>query len=153
MFLFKVISHSAFFFFINYRNENFFFSSFNLFAGWNSLERLDTHGNIKYLNNGFSHFLNNVFLDRISPNKIQCNSLVKRISLSDDDEQSIEIEIFRDNQMTIIYHAQHVVCTQSLGCLKRTMHEMFRPSLPFEKQLAIERLGFGTINKVSNEEI
>ena len=123
------------------------------FVGWNSLERLDTYGNVKFLQNGFSHFLTSVFAEKIPPEKLQCNSPVKRISLLPDEDLSIEIEILRDNQQIDIYRAQHVVCTQSLGCLKRTMHDMFVPVLPTAKQMAIERLGFGTINKVCGKKI
>lgn len=75
------------------------------------------------------------------------NSVVKRISIHED-EQYVNIKIIRKNQEIITYRAKHVVCTQSIGCLKKTMHDVFVPPLPYAKQISIERLGFGTINKV-----
>ena len=108
---------------------------------------METDENIKYLKNGFSHFFKTAFVNKITLEKIQFNSPVTRMSM-DQDEGPIQIEILQDNHEIIICHAQHVVCTQSLGCLKRTINKLFVPSLPFGKQLAIERLGFGTINKV-----
>ncbi|XP_055380939.1 spermine oxidase-like isoform X2 [Condylostylus longicornis] len=43
--------------------------------------------------------------------------------------------------------ADHVICTVSLGVLKRE-NEIFQPKLPKEKLNAIEGLGFGTVNKI-----
>jgi hypothetical protein len=93
------------------------------------------------------NFLQNVFVNKISEDKIELNSIVKRISISDQEEY-VTIEILRKDQDIIKYQAKHVVCTQSIGCLKQTMHEMFVPSLPYSKQMSIEKLAFGTINKV-----
>lgn len=106
---------------------------------------------MKYLEKGFLHFLKTVFLNKITLEKIQLNSPVKRIFI-EQDEGPIRIEILRDNHEIVIHQTQHVVCTQSIGCLKRTMHELFVPPLPLAKQLAIERLGFGTMNKVCAHE-
>jgi hypothetical protein len=89
-------------------------------------------------------------VNKISNNKIEFHSIVKRICIHDD-EPYVSIEIMRENQEIITYQAKHVVCTQSIGCLKRTMHEMFVPPLPYAKQMSIERLGFGTINKVCSK--
>lgn len=44
--------------------------------------------------------------------------------------------------------AQHVVCTLPLGVLKRTVQDLFEPSLPFYKLEAINRLMFGTVDKI-----
>jgi hypothetical protein len=43
--------------------------------------------------------------------------------------------------------AQHVVITTSLGALKAS-ELCFDPPLPESKQMAIQRLGFGTVDKV-----
>jgi hypothetical protein len=75
------------------------------------------------------------------------NSIVKRICIHKE-EQYVNIEIIRKNQEIITYQAKHVVCTLSIGCLKKTMHDIFVPPLPYAKQIYIEKLGFGTINKV-----
>ncbi len=108
---------------------------------------MSTNDGKKYIRGGFLNFLQTAFVNKISNNKIELNSIVKRICIHED-EQYVSIEIIRKNQDTIIYHAKHVVCTQSIGCLKQTMHKMFVPSLPYAKQMCIEKLGFGTINKV-----
>jgi hypothetical protein len=54
----------------------------------------------------------------------------------------------KNDQQLSTYRAQHVVCTQSVGCLKQTMHQVFSPPLPHAKRISIQKLGFGTINKV-----
>ena len=43
--------------------------------------------------------------------------------------------------------AQHVVITSSLGALKAS-ELCFDPPLPESKEMAIQRLGFGTVDKV-----
>jgi hypothetical protein len=103
---------------------------------------------IKYIQGGFLNFLQTVFVEKISEDKIKLNSIVKRICI-DEDEEYVNIEIIRNNQEVIKYRAKHVICTQSIGCLKQTMHSMFNPPLPYAKQISIEKLGFGIINKVS----
>jgi len=102
---------------------------------------------MNYIQGGFLNLLQKVFLNKISNDKIELNSIVKRICIHEE-EQYVSIEILRKNQDIIIYQAKHVVCTQSIGCLKQTMHQMFVPPLPYTKQMSIEKLGFGTINKV-----
>ena len=88
-----------------------------------------------------------VFVKKIHENKIELNTIVQRISVHEE-EQYIDIEILKNNQQLITYRAKHIVCTQSVGCLKQTMNEMFVPPLPHAKRLSIQKLGFGTINKV-----
>jgi len=126
--------------------------SSNLFIlGWNSLERLPIdaeHADRKiYLFEGFANFLEKVFREKISNEKIQLNSPVKRVSIHED-EQYVDVEVMRTNQERIIYRADHVICTQSVGCLKQSMHQVFIPALPHAKRMCIQKLGFGTINKV-----
>jgi monoamine oxidase len=45
------------------------------------------------------------------------------------------------------YQASRVICTVSLGYLKENYSTMFKPKLPEEKIEAIEKLGFGCVNK------
>ena len=46
------------------------------------------------------------------------------------------------------FYANHVISTVSLGVLKAACDRMFVPPLPKDKKQAIERLGFGIVNKV-----
>ncbi len=132
-------------------NYSYFHYWSYIILGWNSFERLlgDDRSNnvIKYIKGGFSNLLQTLFGSKISQDKIQLNSIVKRISIHKE-EQYVNIEIIRKNQEIIKYQAKHVVCTLSIGCLKKTMHDIFVPPLPYAKQIYIEKLGFGTINKV-----
>lgn len=47
------------------------------------------------------------------------------------------------------YGADIVICTVPLGVLKAESKTLFKPSLPDWKSNAIERLGFGTVNKIT----
>ncbi|XP_077987400.1 peroxisomal N(1)-acetyl-spermine/spermidine oxidase-like [Glandiceps talaboti] len=44
--------------------------------------------------------------------------------------------------------ADHVIVTCSLGFLKENVNTFFKPTLPDEKQAVINRLGFGTVDKI-----
>ena len=80
--------------------------------------------------------------------QIQFNTAVQCISVHEE-EQYVDIEVIHHNQHVETYRAKHVVCTQSVGCLKQTMQELFVPPLPQSKRMCIQKLGFGTINRVS----
>ena len=47
-----------------------------------------------------------------------------------------------------VYNADHVICTASLGVLKKHHQTLFTPQLPEVKRKAIESIGFGTIGKI-----
>ncbi|KAI4878711.1 hypothetical protein NFI96_013481 [Prochilodus magdalenae] len=47
-----------------------------------------------------------------------------------------------------VFEADHVIVTVSLGVLKQKATAMFHPSLPKSKLDAVERLGFGTVDKI-----
>lgn len=47
-----------------------------------------------------------------------------------------------------IYHANHVIVTLSLGCLKAHLNTMFKPTLPRPYVQTIRDIGFETINKI-----
>ena len=125
---------------------------FVLLSGWISLERLPKdpqHNHEKiFLRQGFHDLLERAFLEKISFDRILLNTIVQRIAIHEE-EQYVHVEVLnKHDQQPTIYRAQHVVCTQSIGCLKQTMHQMFVPALPHAKRMCIQRLGFGTINKV-----
>lgn len=56
------------------------------------------------------------------------------------------VEIACDNGKTFL--CDHVICTLPLGVLKDKAASLFTPPLPQHKQEAIERLLFGTVNKI-----
>ena len=47
-----------------------------------------------------------------------------------------------------MFYADHVIVTVSLGVLKAAYTRMFNPPLPVSKNLSIEHLGFGIVDKV-----
>lgn len=47
-----------------------------------------------------------------------------------------------------VYHCDHLICTVSLGVLKKNHLKMFEPLLSDKKIRSIESLGFGTVNKI-----
>lgn len=47
-----------------------------------------------------------------------------------------------------VYDADVVLCTISLGALRDSMDTLFYPPLPPQKTLSVQRMGFGTVNKV-----
>ena len=123
-----------------------------LSLGWNSLERLskdnaDDHENI-YVQHGFMNLLKQVFVNRIDEARLRLSTVVQRICIYEE-EQYVRVEVNDGQQQPIVYRAQHVVCTQSLGCLKQSMHQLFVPALPHAKRMCIQRLAFGTTNRVS----
>lgn len=47
-----------------------------------------------------------------------------------------------------VFYAEHVICTLPLGVLKQCHKSFFDPELPHYKQESIERLMFGTVDKI-----
>jgi len=64
-------------------------------------------------------------------------------------EVSVENGEDSKNEMIETYRAEAVLVTVPLGVLKENVIT-FDPPLPEEKQSAIDRLGFGNLNKVRN---
>lgn len=119
--------------------------------GWNSLERLpkdqEHEDETIHLREGFLPFLEKVFIQSIGEDRIELNTIVKRVCIHED-QGNVTVEVLTSDEQIRTYRADHVVCTQSVGCLKQSMHQVFLPALPHAKRMAIQRLGFGTINKV-----
>ena len=46
------------------------------------------------------------------------------------------------------FYADHIICTIPLGVLKRNHGSLFSPKLPSSKTKAMEKLNFGTVNKI-----
>lgn len=56
------------------------------------------------------------------------------------------VEVFCENGRR--FYANHVICTVPLGVLKHKANTLFQPRLPEYKLEAIERLLFGTVDKI-----
>ena len=79
---------------------------------------------------------------------IRLKRIVKKISYNKAGvEVSVENGEDAKNEMVETYRAEAVLVTVPLGVLKENVIT-FDPPLPEEKQSAIERLGFGNLNKV-----
>ncbi|KAG7330960.1 hypothetical protein KOW79_004929 [Hemibagrus wyckioides] len=63
-----------------------------------------------------------------------------------DEEEDHAVQVICENDH--IFDADHVIVTVSLGVLKQHARTMFEPALPKSKLDAIERLGFGTVDKI-----
>ena len=74
---------------------------------------------------------------------VQLNTVVTRIQIPDDGKELIHLTT-RDNRHLF---SKYVLITVPLGCLKARSIE-FSPSLPDWKQEAIDRMGFGLLNKI-----
>lgn len=65
-------------------------------------------------------------------------------SIKDKIEYPVEVLCENGNR----FLADHVICTIPLGVLKEKSTTLFSPPLPLFKQESIERLSFGTVNKI-----
>jgi hypothetical protein len=87
------------------------------------------------------------FASKIPHDKIRLNEIVKKIQRTSDGHLNIICHNSVTQTETVI-HCDQVLCTISLGCLKAHHEDLFEPPLPQHKANAIERLGFGTVNKM-----
>ena len=81
-----------------------------------------------------------VFPD-IPQGSIQLNSEVTKIQVGD----LIKVHVAGSSQAL---EAKNVIVTVSLGVLKAKAESLFEPKLPDQKLEAIQKLGFGTVDKV-----
>ena len=98
------------------------------------------------LKNGYSKLID-ILKSNISATSLKLNQLVASIDWSNLNE--ISINAFDLTRRTYIkYQADVVLITLPLGVLKYSHKSMFIPSLPTAKANAIEKLGFGMVNKI-----
>lgn len=79
---------------------------------------------------------------------IKLNKIVDYIYWKDEEypKKSNRIKIVCRDGST--YCTNNLICTFSLGVLKKRHLEIFNPPLPEQHQEVIEKIGFGTINKI-----
>lgn len=92
--------------------------------------------------------LTNLLVDNLDKQKIRLATSVEAIhwrdSLDSSNNSPIIVKTFKGTQIL----ADAVIVTCSLGYLKENHRKMFQPLLPNRLSVAIEDLGFGTINKI-----
>ncbi|XP_036401602.1 spermine oxidase [Megalops cyprinoides] len=86
-----------------------------------------------------------VLLRSLHPGVLLCDRQVTRIQWGLEGEAHPVRVLCADGQEL---KADHVIVTASLGFLKERASALFEPALPDAKMRAIERLGFGTVDKI-----
>ena len=87
-----------------------------------------------------------ILVEKLPADSILLNHTVKRIQYDGQFEDGAAVCIECENGHK--YYAKHVICTVSLGVLKNACNRLFEPSLPQDKIEAIDRLGFGIVDKI-----
>lgn len=85
--------------------------------------------------------------DRIDvESKVHLNKEVKKISYDPSDlgKDRIKVECSDGSD----YSCDHLICTVSLGVLKKHFKSLFEPTLPRYKVDSIKAMGFGTVDKI-----
>lgn len=103
------------------------------------------------LPDGYMNIMQALYSNRCSM-KIMKRTQAQKILIEND---CIKVVISKDNKENVLT-GDAVICTLPLGVLKKSIDDdvtftnkvTFEPPLPENKKLAIERLGFGTVNKV-----
>jgi len=116
-------------------------------VGWNEYEDFDEE-QLNRLKYGY-HKLIEHLVAFLNKNSIRLNERVEHIDWSSSSDGLVTLKSFNTLEKKYkIYKADCVVVTIPLGVLKKTHSNLFSPSLPQNKVKAIERLGFGTVNKI-----
>nr|XP_039256372.1 spermine oxidase-like [Styela clava] len=84
----------------------------------------------------------------IPKSAIKLNSKVQSIKWNKKNESGVAITYVNQFNKTEVIHADIVLMTVSIGCLKKYHKTLFDPNLSVKKQSAIQRIGFGAINKM-----
>ena len=116
-------------------------------VGWNEYEEFDDE-EYNRLKHGY-HTLIEHLAAFVNKNSVKLNEKVDHIDWSPNHDDLVTVKSFNSlEQKYKIYKANCVCLTVSLGVLKRDHANLFSPGLPQNKVKAIERLGFGTVNKI-----
>lgn len=78
--------------------------------------------------------------------KVLLNKLVTKITYNTQTKSSNRIKVQCSDGSH--YLADHLICTVSLGVLKKCHLTLFEPCLPLAKINSIDGLGFGTVDKI-----
>lgn len=79
--------------------------------------------------------------------RIKLNESVEKINWSSDN--GVIVNVYNTvQQKHYDYKCDYVCVTIPLGVLKKSLHTLFTPQLPNNKVRAIERIGFGCLNKI-----
>ncbi|KAL4231475.1 hypothetical protein ACF0H5_009052 [Mactra antiquata] len=93
---------------------------------------------------GFQSVLD-ILLSKVPQENIELDHQVKCIHWDKPENDSYLIVECNNGKK---FYAEHVILTVSLGVLKNS-HDLFNPPLPKEKIEAVDKLGFGTVDKIN----
>ena len=112
--------------------------------GWNQYERLEGNQFTK-LKDGYSKLTDHL-ASQVPPSSLKLNEIVEKIDYSND---MVKVTTYNSvEKKRTRYEAKVVLSTIPLGCLKQNANQLFVPELPQEKTNAIQRIGFGTVDKI-----
>ena len=100
----------------------------------------DFDGDQIFLQDGYIAIINEIAQSLIKAKLVKLSTKVERIDWS-----SKPIRIYTNQGE---YTTDNLVCTLPLGVLKEPGSVLFEPKLPSDKEQAIEKLGFGTLDKI-----
>lgn len=115
--------------------------------GWNEYEDFDDeqYNRLKF---GYIKLID-YLASFIPANLIKLNENVEKINWQLENDDTIKVNTYNNlDQRLNDYHADYVVCTIPLGVLKTNHTKLFNPILPNALVGSIERLGFGSVNKI-----
>lgn len=112
--------------------------------GWNFYEKFEGNQFTK-LKNGYIKFVD-YLSSKIPKESIRLNEIVENINYNSD---LISLTTYNsETKKRSTFTCQKCLCTIPLGYLKQNYHKLFSPPLSKDKSNAIEKLGFGCIDKI-----